>query len=331
MPTNKKHIAVTIPAKYGEPKFDPTYMSYLVYGLEKAPTTGYEHYQTYVELNEEMAYSDVYKLFGGPCDISIRRRDKKTMIAYCKKDGKWREFGAQMKQGERTDIKDMMKDVKSGEKIVSIAEKYESTWTRNYRAMEYYKSLLLAKNKLRKDVSITAIVGPPGTGKTTLASLMVDLDDTYFKTLEGHWYDGYDGEKTIIFDEFRKGSVDLKHLLQLVSPIPFLLPVKGKSVKCQAVNIIIISNYTMDKWYDLDEVSTKALSRRIKNYFEVSEVGVASLLPTPPPPVLSKDTLRFKLGQSRSVLWTQDEFFISQSVLDEKNDDNCDIQKKEEK
>lgn len=321
MPKNSRHLCITIDAKYGEPIFNPEIMQYLCYGLEvgsektiKNPD-GYKHYQTYVELKKEMSYKDVHQMFGGPCRIAIRRGTKIQAINYCQKDGLFKEFGDLEQQGQRNDIKCMMQNIKEGKNMLEVAEEFGSTWAQNYRAMFEYKGMLESNNK-KRDSKIIAIVGPPDTGKTILGMSLFGLENVYFKTLKKDWYDAYAGQKIIVFDEFRQGSMNISTLLSLVSPIPYLLPVKGRSVQCKADTFVIISNYHPSKWFqDMDETTQKALYRRIHKYINVYQKGAATILPAPPPPT---SALSGYMSSEDMLYWTEE----GEITIDEKKEEN---------
>lgn len=314
MPKNSRHLCLTIPQVNGEPKFDPQIMYYLCYGLEKGPATGYLHYQSYVEFKEETSFKEVHKCFG-PCHISIRRGNKLAAIIYCKKDGVFTEHGEPEKQGQRNDISAMMSQIKEGKSTIEVAETFTGTWAHCYRAMAIYKDLLESKNQ-KRDCKITAIVGKPGTGKSTLAMLLAP-QDVYYKTLEGNWYDGYTGQKTIILDEFREGVLTLKNLLTLVSPIPIRLPTKGSSTPCKAEHFIIISNYHPTEWFGkLDETSTEALNRRIETYIDIKKCGAATLLPAPPPPTVGVRPYWDEKWEPYDIIyWDESRFWLAPALI----------------
>jgi len=103
----------TFPAKDGIPRFDPQFMYYMVFGFEIS-STGYHHYQGYVELRKEMKYTDLYPIIGAKCYFAVRRGSKIQAINYALKDLNGIEFGTLTAQGQRVDIEQVRIDIENG-------------------------------------------------------------------------------------------------------------------------------------------------------------------------------------------------------------------------
>lgn len=65
---------------------------YIVFGVEKAPTTGTPHLQGYVSFENAKTLSAVIKILKG-AHVEIRRRSALEASTYCKKDGEFEERG----------------------------------------------------------------------------------------------------------------------------------------------------------------------------------------------------------------------------------------------
>ena len=82
----------------------------------------------------------------------------------------------------------------------------------------------------------------------------------------GLWWDGYVGQKTVMFEEF-KGQVQLQKMLQILDPYPLRLEIKGGLVPARFERVFITSNYTPDKWYKNEggyrDAEMAALARRL--------------------------------------------------------------------
>jgi len=83
-------------------------VTYIIYGYEKAPTTGTPHLQGYCELNHRMRIATIKKLGCGFEKMKIlnRKGSQKQAIDYCKKDGDWIKFGdpKKLRPGQRRDL-----------------------------------------------------------------------------------------------------------------------------------------------------------------------------------------------------------------------------------
>lgn len=140
----------------------------------------------------------------------------------------------------------------------------------------YHKGLQAALSLLAKrrtpDIApkIEIYWGDSGTGKTKKA--VTDNPNAYILTKPNGnnciWFDGYEGQDTIIFDEFY-GWVQYDLLLRILDRYPLKLQVKGGFVECSATKFIFTSNKQWTDWYPNIE-DKSALERRIKEFGHVT-------------------------------------------------------------
>lgn len=103
--------------------------------------------------------------------------------------------------------------------------------------------------------------GSTGTGKSKTAWEELGLD-SYCKDPRSKFWDGYRGQRHVIFDEFR-GSIDIAHILRWTDRYPVNVEIKGSSVPLLATDLIFTSNLHPRDWYpDLDAETLAALLRR---------------------------------------------------------------------
>ena len=80
------------------------------------------------------------------------------------------------------------------------------------------------------------------------------------------WFDGYNGDKTLLLDELR-GNIKLSYLLQILDPYPLKVEVKGGTVNAEWDRVFITTNTPPEKWYPRvsaeDPRTFEALLRRI--------------------------------------------------------------------
>lgn len=81
-------------------------VTYIVAGSELCPETGRHHWQTYVQFKTPMTMQRAKKLFDdNTMHWEVQQaRDNKKAIEYCKKEGRWTEWGTPKKQGKRNDL-----------------------------------------------------------------------------------------------------------------------------------------------------------------------------------------------------------------------------------
>lgn len=110
---------------------------------------------------------------------------------------------------------------------------------------------------------VTVYWGCTGVGKSYRAWSEAG-PGAYPKDPLSKWWDGYNGESSVIIDEFR-GIIAIAHLLRWFDHYPVRVEIKGGSVPLRANRIFITSNLDPAVWYpDLDAETYNALRRRIR-------------------------------------------------------------------
>jgi len=231
---------------------------YMIFGFEICPDTGRKHLQGYHYYTNARTYPnkkfrDVVNLQKNGRDFKSRGSPKQN-FDYCSKLNDFWQYGELPKQGERTDWEAVRSHLHGGGDIISAIQEYPQVLP-CIRSLERYQQLTL--QPLNRNVKVTILIGEPGTGKTRYA---YDSDsDTYTKP-EGKWWDGYNGQKTILLDDYY-GDIPYSILLKVLDRYPIQVPIKGGFVYAQWTHVIITSNRQPESWYE--QGLTDALKRRI--------------------------------------------------------------------
>ena len=110
------------------------------------------------------------------------------------------------------------------------------------------------------------IYGAPGTGKSHSARHDYG-DDVYIKA-QNKWWDGYNGQKTVILDDYDCKDV-LGHYLKIwADRYACTGEVKGATVNLQHEKFIITSNYSIGECFS-DPVMCEAIRRRFTEIHKV--------------------------------------------------------------
>lgn len=301
---------------------DPdTPIRYLVFQSELCPQTQREHLQGYVEFSKVMRMVSVKTLFKDHTmhlEKRIATRDKAR--AYCMKEITPQEPGGRIPgtsvteygtwktdQGNRTDLADLVVDVKSGLGDLDLLEKYPSQTFRYLRHIQNVRFTCQseqAKRHLRTNIHVTVVTGAPGTGKTSWAFNNAADGDVFIlhpPTTRGStlWFDGYTGEKTLIIDDFAEECIPYATILNLLDIYPVRLQVKGSTVMAQWTQVIITSNNQPLSWYPFGSHNQDALERRIHCKMTMTACDM-----TLDPPTwtfdVTKGEIRKKAGQPSS-------------------------------
>ena len=134
------------------------------------------------------------------------------------------------------------------------------------------KYLTYCEKKRNWKPNVIWIWGPSGSGKTQLAHIICENEDTYMKD-ESQWWDGYDGHKNIIIDDFRGKQMNFTYLLKLLDRYELRVQIKGGYRQILAKNIIITSIHAPDRSYSFleEEEPMKQLYRRIDTFINMEE------------------------------------------------------------
>lgn len=239
---------------------------YVIFQVEKAPDTGRLHIQGYMELKKRMRLTGLKKKFGDKVHFERRKGSAQQAADYCKKDesrvtGPF-EVGTISQPGKRNDLLAAKRKIDEGCSELELAEEHFTTWCRNYKALARYQSMKRAKfEDIPKDV--TVYWGDAGTGKSR-AVVEKEGYNIYSKP-DGQWFDGYEGQEAVVFDDFT-GDLNLGQFLKVLDRYPMKVPVKGGFVNWIPKRIYITSNLSPEEWYPkASSAQHAAIRRRIGN------------------------------------------------------------------
>lgn len=247
------------------------HVSYIVAGLEIAPTTGTAHLQIYAVFNTRKRLVGVRSLFGNAVYATPKYAHTTSAqnIEYCKKDKNVVvEFGT---PPDETDKKDMasawetFNQLASQRKYSEIQAQFPSMYTR------YHATMMRIGESSKHDLEGLLIDlpgacgvwvwGPPGTGKST--TIRNAYPDAYRKNIT-KWWDGYNYETDVIIDDFADYRTMLPLLKIWADQGWFMAEKKGATIKVRPRSIIITANVSMDEAFP-DPVQLAAIKKRFIN------------------------------------------------------------------
>lgn len=130
------------------------------------------------------------------------------------------KLGEEPKQGDRNDLKDVVKRIREGETSAEDILMEDPGYYHMYgRTIEKAEDVLLRKRFRTEMTKGTWYYGPTGSGKSHLAFQDFDPSTHYVKCLKDQWWDGYTGQKTVILNEFR-GEISFGEMLALTDKWP---------------------------------------------------------------------------------------------------------------
>lgn len=240
---------------------------YICWGKETGKKSGKEHHQGWVQFKNKKAKGGVLRLFnfkGKPIYFRACRGDEYSNEIYCKKDGNFKSFGKFTCQGERSDLEAIQKKLDDGAPLLDIAKDHFKVWCNNHNAFAKYKEMTLKENtKAFRKLEVEVIQGETGSGKTRKA-----MEEAEYK-IEGdslQWWDGYNGEKTIVIDEY-SNQLPITKLLNILDGYQLRLPIKGGHTYANWNKVIITTNNEWEEWHEhAKPLHRNALLRRITKW-----------------------------------------------------------------
>lgn len=235
-------------------------VSYHVFGREVGER-GTPHLQGYVEFTSRLRLANVKAIISRRAHFELRRGTPKQARDYCIKDGNFFEYGtlSAVYQGKRTDLDVACELIQSGKRIRDVAESTPTTFVKYSRGLLQLRRELGKRRDWKPDVKV--YWGQPGTGKTR--SVYDEESDVYAHP-GGPWFDGYDGQETVLFDDFTGSCFKIQYLLKLLDRYPMDVPVKGAFTSWTPRRIYFTSNIPFESWYPgARDVHVEALRRRI--------------------------------------------------------------------
>lgn len=133
------------------------WVGYIISGRETAPTTGTQHWQTYIQFKKQVTINKIKSLFSDDTiHVEKQRGTNEQAAEYCKKDGEWEEWGVMKKQGERTDIPSMQ-DMEEYKTIEDLEQDLDPTTYCRYKRNidEMFKTARIRKLRRIADGEFT--------------------------------------------------------------------------------------------------------------------------------------------------------------------------------
>lgn len=251
------------------------HVRFCLYGREIAPTTGTPHLQGYMQF-DSMPTLKVLKRMFPRAHFEIARLDYETNAAYCKKDGDYVTLGTPKGKPRGAPVSDGVKKTLSVEAIReygSVRKMIDQRFSVTISDIKVAREVLAVTKVKRVKPTVYWIYGPSGTGKTRLAYHIAEKtfgEDEVYRNIHTEWFDGYDGQKAIILDDYR-WHLKTPMLLALMDRYDLRVPIKGSFVNVQAEMIIVTTILPPYCGWTVTE-SIKQLDRRVTKFIALTKM-----------------------------------------------------------
>lgn len=184
-----------VDAILAEPRF-----SYVMYGIEIAPTTGTPHLQGYAQLDGEYTFTTITKgIFKGKANIGRCDGSAEQNRTYCSKSGNVVERGKPREQGHRGDL-DVVRRVaaEDGMRAVVSDRKF------NYQAIKTAEMYLKYAEEPRTEApKVIWLWGATGKGKSHRANELAGELSCFWKGDGSKFFPGYDNHDVVVLNDYR--------------------------------------------------------------------------------------------------------------------------------
>lgn len=254
-------------------------LRFYVYQVERAPVTGKLHFQGTICAKSSIRMTGARAIIGGNPHLEICK-DLKASIEYCQKAetrfaGPWMDGNPPIEQGKRKDLTQLWDDIKKGKTIFELLEENPSVsrFEKNIRLMKFAQ-LEKTSDRQNQGVNVMVFYGETALGKTYHAMNIIDPGHVFKMdppaTKGTLWWDGYEGERTLLLDEFEgENYCNLNQLKTLLDVYKCRLPIKGGHTWAAWTTVILCSNSPPRSWYNVAPCAMHMLRPLIRRITEI--------------------------------------------------------------
>ncbi len=234
--------------------------AYIVVG-EEVGDTGTPHLQGYVCFTTRQRLTQVKKIFPR-AHLEMKRGTVIEAITYCKKDGDFVEFGEvplTCQEAHKVLWGKLIKFAKASN-FNAVETYFPSQYWRNYSTMKQIASdhpNLIVRNTTFDNYWI---YGETGIGKSFYAR---ERWPSAYDKMKNKWWDGYDGEETVIIDDIDPRHKNMAAHLKLWGDLyPYTCQIKGSTIHIRPRRIIVTSQHRIDdcfygRFEDIDAIERR--------------------------------------------------------------------------
>ncbi len=246
---------------------------WLIAARETCPTTQRKHIQGACILGKQLAFTSLKNMPGFTrAHIEVMKGTPAQSREYCTKEDKEPyEYGTMPQQGKRNDLHDAIAILKEGTSIRDLILTSDLPTVATY--VRYPKGLTTVSQAFRERQGhiqpfVLWLHGSTGVGKTRCALELAEFlgcsSDVWVSNASLQWFDGYDGQRVAVLDDYRTNHCKFSTILRLLDRYRFSVPFKGGFVLWQPLLIIITTPKSARAMWNLrTEEDIAQLERRI--------------------------------------------------------------------
>ncbi len=240
---------------------EKTVTAHGIVGIEGKGEGETPHLQGQITFSKMMTFKQV-KMLNEHMHWS-KTRNLNASRTYCKKEGDFYDIGEpNVSQGTRTDLRQLATTIQER----GLHGAYEEM---PHMMLKYPGGCKLVANYAQKSVykptpRIVWLYGDTGTGKTKFVHDCTVPAELWCSGDSLKWFDGYQGQKVALFDDFRGSQATFSWLLRLLDRYPLTCQIKGGDTQWIPSIIYITSSEPPGACYaGVNDEKIKQLYRRL--------------------------------------------------------------------
>lgn len=252
-------------------------VKYLTIGFEHCKN-GRPHYQGAVYFVNARACSGFMKCLPAGTNFRVAKGSEASNEEYTQKESTVLTIGVPQRQGQRTDLESLrIRIINEGATPAELVCEQGV----DFKKLQFAEAVFRLAGNAPKRTWKTSIVwlwGGAGKGKSTVArSLMrnIDASDIWTSAAKLDYWQQYNGQETVWFDEFRSDKCTFTNLLQIFDSTPFECNVKYGSTQLLAKRIVVTSSMHPKDAYAGCAENVNQLLRRIEVIWNIDELYAA--------------------------------------------------------
>ena len=239
---------------------------YIIVGKEICPDTKKEHLQGFIIFKSVATFRQARRRLPDKVHLELANGTPYQASNYCKKEGDFIEKGIPPRQqGARTDIDKTKTIIKESHRVRDVLDHVF-----NFQCVRTAEIYLKYKEPSRPiaPIKVVWLWGASGTGKTSYVYKKHDTEEVFQPTTH-KWWEGYDGHKIVLIDDFRTDYCSFVDLLKLLDIYPFRVETKGGSRQVMFDTIYITSPHHPNSLYSNNGEELLQLERRVTEFIHV--------------------------------------------------------------
>lgn len=228
--------------------------TYCVFQLEVGEA-GTPHFQGYAMFPKQMYLASLKTLLP-TAHWEVAKGTPEQNREYCTKSetrvGDFVEVGLfpVSQRGKRADLERLHSRLKEGLTHEDYVDEFFELFVKYPKVVQEFRLARIQARKETDGFSVCVLYGPPRTGKSRLANYLSGRHPggVYRHSL-GEWWDGYVGERCVVFDDFCGSSLSFGNFKRVMDRYPLRIPVKGSSCQLAATCFYITTNVDPRRWW----------------------------------------------------------------------------------